>query len=118
MMNLVITSLKAASSDVIGWAAAHPIKEVRPWFTSNRPVRLTAWDAARAQARRRAGDARFVRGRPPASLGEMAPSLVMRKYHGLGYREIAADLRTSEGAARANVPEALRKLKECFGDCI
>jgi RNA polymerase sigma-70 factor, ECF subfamily len=43
-------------------------------------------------------------------------ALVLRKYHELGYDEIAANLNSSEAAARANVHEALRKLRECFGD--
>jgi RNA polymerase sigma-70 factor (ECF subfamily) len=43
-------------------------------------------------------------------------ALVMRKYQGLGYDEIAANLDSSEGAARANVHEALRKLRERFDD--
>jgi RNA polymerase sigma-70 factor (ECF subfamily) len=43
-------------------------------------------------------------------------ALVLRKYHGLGYDEIAAILDSSEGAARANVHEALRKLRERIGD--
>jgi RNA polymerase sigma-70 factor, ECF subfamily len=43
-------------------------------------------------------------------------ALVLRKYHGLGYDEIAAILDSSEGAARANVYEALRKLRERIGD--
>jgi RNA polymerase sigma-70 factor (ECF subfamily) len=41
-------------------------------------------------------------------------ALILRKYHGLGYREIAANLETSEGAARANVHEAMRKLRDQF----
>ena len=41
-------------------------------------------------------------------------SRILRKYHGLGYREIAANLETSEGAARANVHEAMRKLRDRF----
>jgi RNA polymerase sigma-70 factor (ECF subfamily) len=43
-------------------------------------------------------------------------ALVQRKYHDLSYAEIAANLRCSEAAARANVHEALRKLRERFGD--
>jgi RNA polymerase sigma-70 factor (ECF subfamily) len=43
-------------------------------------------------------------------------ALILRKYHELGYDEIAVNLRCSEAAARANVHEALRKLKNCFGD--
>jgi RNA polymerase sigma-70 factor (ECF subfamily) len=43
-------------------------------------------------------------------------ALILRKYHEAGYDEIAANLKCSEAAARANVHEALRKLRECFGD--
>jgi len=43
-------------------------------------------------------------------------SLILRKYHELGYDEIAANLNSTEAAARANVHEALRKLRDCFGD--
>jgi len=43
-------------------------------------------------------------------------ALIGRKYHDLSYAEIAANLRCSEAAARANVHEALRKLRERFGD--
>jgi DNA-directed RNA polymerase specialized sigma24 family protein len=34
----------------------------------------------------------------------------------MGYSDIAANLRCSEAAARANVHEALRKLRNGFGD--
>jgi RNA polymerase sigma-70 factor (ECF subfamily) len=43
-------------------------------------------------------------------------ALILRKYHGVGYAEIAARLECSEGAARVNVYEALRKLRDRFGD--
>ncbi len=43
-------------------------------------------------------------------------ALIQRKHHGLEYAEIAANLRCSEAAARASVHEALRKLRERFGD--
>ncbi len=43
-------------------------------------------------------------------------ALVLRKFHEVGYAEIAASLECSEEAARANVHEALRKLRDCFGD--
>jgi RNA polymerase sigma-70 factor (ECF subfamily) len=43
-------------------------------------------------------------------------ALILRKYHELGYREIAENLKCSEAAARANVHEALRKLRDMFGD--
>ena len=45
-------------------------------------------------------------------------ALVLRKYHEMEYAEIAATLKCSEAAARANVHEALRKLRACFGDRI
>jgi RNA polymerase sigma factor (sigma-70 family) len=43
-------------------------------------------------------------------------AFVLRKYHGQEYYEIAAVLRTTPAAARANVHEALRKLRAAFGD--
>ena len=43
-------------------------------------------------------------------------ALIQRKYHDLSYAEIADNLRSSEAAARANVHEALRKLRSQFGD--
>ncbi|MDQ3410812.1 MAG: RNA polymerase sigma factor [Chloroflexota bacterium] len=43
-------------------------------------------------------------------------ALIQRKYHDLSYAEIAGNLRCSEAAARANVHEALRKLRHQFGD--
>jgi RNA polymerase sigma-70 factor, ECF subfamily len=43
-------------------------------------------------------------------------ALVLRKYQGLGYDEIAAALQSSEAAARFNVHSALRKLRDRFAD--
>jgi len=43
-------------------------------------------------------------------------ALILRKYHELDYANIASTLNSSEEAARANVYEALRKLRTCFGD--
>lgn len=43
-------------------------------------------------------------------------ALIQRKYHDLSYADIALNLRCSEAAARANVHEALRKLRSQFGD--
>lgn len=43
-------------------------------------------------------------------------ALILRKYHELDYAGIAETLNSSEEAARANVYEALRKLRTCFGD--
>jgi RNA polymerase sigma-70 factor (ECF subfamily) len=57
---------------------------------------------------------RFVEGLPD----KQRVALVLRKYHEMGYGEIAANLKCSEAAARANVHEALRKLRDCFGDRI
>ena len=54
----------------------------------------------------------FVDGLPP----KQRVALTLRKYHELGYAEIADALRCSEAAARASVHEALRKLRDCFGD--
>lgn len=45
-------------------------------------------------------------------------ALVLRKYHELGYAEIAEVLKCSEAAARANVHEALTKLRRTFADRI
>ncbi|HEY7032547.1 MAG TPA: RNA polymerase sigma factor [Thermomicrobiales bacterium] len=56
--------------------------------------------------------AAFVDGLPP----KQRVALVLRKYQGLGYDEIASNLETTAGAARANVHEALRKLRERFDD--
>ena len=43
-------------------------------------------------------------------------ALILRKYHEMSYGDIAMNLKCSEAAARANVHEALRKVKNCFGD--
>jgi RNA polymerase sigma-70 factor, ECF subfamily len=52
--------------------------------------------------------AAFVDCLPP----KQRVALVLRKYQGLGYDEIAASLDTSESAARADVHQALRELRE------
>lgn len=57
---------------------------------------------------------RFIEGLPP----KQRIALVQRKYLELGYAEIAATLNCSEEAARRSVHEALRKLRERFGDRI
>ena len=54
----------------------------------------------------------FIAALPP----KQRAALTLRKYHELDYAEIAATLQSSEGAARASVYEALRKLRERFGD--
>ncbi|MGD9711668.1 MAG: RNA polymerase sigma factor [Thermomicrobiales bacterium] len=43
-------------------------------------------------------------------------ALVLRKYQDLDYRQIGEVLKCSDEAARANVYEALRKLRACFQD--
>ncbi|MGH2532787.1 MAG: RNA polymerase sigma factor [Thermomicrobiales bacterium] len=54
----------------------------------------------------------FVTALPP----KQRVALILRKYHEQSYAEIAVNLKCSEAAARANVHEALRKLREAFGD--
>ena len=54
----------------------------------------------------------FVAALPP----KQRAALILRKHHEVGYPEIAATLRCSEAAARASVHEALRKLRDAFGD--
>lgn len=56
----------------------------------------------------------FVDGLPP----KQRVALVLRKHHELGYAEIAGVLNCSEAAARANVHEALTKLRRAFADRI
>jgi len=43
-------------------------------------------------------------------------ALIQRKYHELSYADIATNLKCSQDAARASVHEALRKLRDRFGD--
>lgn len=57
---------------------------------------------------------RFVRMLPD----KQRVALILRKYHEMSYGDIAASLKCSEAAARANVHEALRKLRKDFGDRI
>jgi len=54
----------------------------------------------------------FVEQLPP----KQRVALVMRKYHGHDYALIAETLDCSEVAARANVHEGLRKLRQAFAD--
>jgi RNA polymerase sigma-70 factor (ECF subfamily) len=54
----------------------------------------------------------FVEQLPP----KQRVALVMRKYHGHDYAMIAETLDCSEVAARANVHEALRKLRQAFAN--
>lgn len=70
-------------------------------------------DAARLDARDLLVEVeRFVGGLPT----KQRLALIGRKYHDLSYAEIAQNLRCSEAAARASVHEALRKLRDRFGD--
>jgi len=55
---------------------------------------------------------RFVDALPP----KQRVALVLRKHHEYGYAEIASILNSSEAAARANVHEALTKLRGAFAD--
>jgi RNA polymerase sigma-70 factor, ECF subfamily len=56
----------------------------------------------------------FIDALPP----KQRIALVQRKYLEMGYPEIAATLACSEEAARRSVHEALRKLRDRFGDRI
>jgi RNA polymerase sigma-70 factor (ECF subfamily) len=56
----------------------------------------------------------FIEDLPP----KQRIALVQRKYLDIGYPEIAATLGCSEEAARRSVHEALRKLRDRFGDRI
>ena len=56
----------------------------------------------------------FIEGLPP----KQRIALVQRKYLEIGYPEIAATLGCSEEAARRSVHEALRKLRDRFGERI
>jgi RNA polymerase sigma-70 factor (ECF subfamily) len=56
----------------------------------------------------------FIAELPP----KQRVALVQRKYLELGYPEIATILGSTEEAARRNVHEALRKLRDRFGDRI
>ena len=56
----------------------------------------------------------FIEALPP----KQRVALVQRKYLELGYAEIATALGCTEEAARRNVHEALRKLRDRFGDRI
>jgi RNA polymerase sigma-70 factor (ECF subfamily) len=57
---------------------------------------------------------RFIECLPP----KQRVALVQRKYLEMGYSDIAAVLNCSEEAARRSVHEALRKLRDRFGDRI
>jgi RNA polymerase sigma-70 factor (ECF subfamily) len=85
-------------------------------------ARLAALPAAQADpAERAAGlDAGELLREVAADVGRLPAkqraALVLRRYHGLGYGEVAARLGCDEAAARANVHRALCKLRARFGD--
>jgi len=54
--------------------------------------------------------AEFIEHLPP----KQQLALVLRKFHSLGYDDVAEALGCTEGAARTNVHQALRKLREAF----
>ena len=54
----------------------------------------------------------FIEKLPP----KQRVALILRKYHEMDYADIAVNLKCSEPAARANVHEALRKLRVEFGE--
>jgi RNA polymerase sigma-70 factor (ECF subfamily) len=55
--------------------------------------------------------ARAVEALPPRQRG----ALMLRQFHGLSYAEIAASVGGNEAAARANVYQAIRKLRAALG---
>jgi len=65
-------------------------------------------------------DAQALLGEVVAFIAALPPkqriALTLRKFHGLGYDEIALTLACGEGAVRTNVHVALTKLRECFGE--
>lgn len=115
------------------FARLRPDANSRAWLY--RIATNTAVDAARRRARRaaRTSDAdvdgipavgvsseqrehlqavaRAVQGLPPRQRG----ALMLRQFHGLGYAEIAASVGGSEATARANVYQAIKKLRAALG---
>jgi RNA polymerase sigma-70 factor (ECF subfamily) len=65
-----------------------------------------------AEARERLRAVRMAMGRLPH---KQKAALLLRKYQGMGYGEIAAALKCSPEAARANVYQALRRLRLWLG---
>lgn len=63
-------------------------------------------------------DARDLLGEVQEYVDTLPPkqrmALILRKYHDMSYTEIAQTLHSSEPAARANVHQALRKLRDTF----
>jgi RNA polymerase sigma-70 factor (ECF subfamily) len=72
------------------------------------PARVTALPEQRAELR---AVARAVEGLPP----RQRAALMLRRFHDLDYADIAASLGGSEEGARANVYQALRKLRAALG---
>ncbi len=56
--------------------------------------------------------ARAVEALPP----KQRAALMLRQFQGMNYAEIAASLGSSEASARANVYQAIRKLREILAD--
>lgn len=67
-------------------------------------------------------DAGAALARVNAAIATLPPkqrmALIARRRHDLGYAEIASLLGCSEAAARANVHEAVRKLRDACGDLL
>ncbi len=97
-------------------------------FTQLRRRRREADWQVRADEHQAAADAstagrairRLVLARLAAAVerlpAQQRAALVLRRYQGLSYGEVAAALGGTEAAARANVYQALQKLREEFGD--
>ena len=72
------------------------------------PARVTASGEGRV---RLAAVATAVGGLPP----RQRAALMLRQFHGLAYAEIAATLGGNEAGARANVYQAIKKLRAALG---
>ena len=72
------------------------------------PARVTASGEQRIQL---AAVTTAVGGLPP----RQRAALMLRQFHGLAYAEIATTLGSNEAAARANVYQAIKKLRAALG---
>jgi len=75
-----------------------------------------ALPAATVSSLERREDLRAVRRAVEALPPRQRAALVLRRFHGLGYAEIAATVGGSEATARANVYQAVRRLRAVFGE--